>query len=243
MIQTESIEIADRFCGPPNSGNGGYVCGLIARQLTGVVSVRLKAPPPLKTALRREWTTDSARLTHGSTVIGEAKTVDLLLDAPPCPTLAQSERAAEAFSGFKAHTFPRCFVCGPARDPGDGLRIFSGPLGAQSALAAPWVPHSSLADGSGSIGTEFIWSALDCPSGFAVLPLPEGLAIVLGELCASLEGTLTAGTQTIVVSWPIAHEGRRRIAGTAIYTSEGQLIAKARAVWIEVPLSQWVPAS
>ena len=84
-MNTEYLEIPERFCGPPNSGNGGYVCGLLAKHLTGAVTVRLKAPPPLKTKLRREWTNDSARLFHDSAVIGEAKTSELLLDPPNCP--------------------------------------------------------------------------------------------------------------------------------------------------------------
>ena len=242
-MNTEYLEIPERFCGPPNSGNGGYVCGLLAKHLTGTVAVRLKAPPPLKTKLRREWTNDSARLFHDSAVIGEAKTSELRLDPPNCPTLAQAEQAAAAFPGFKSHLFPRCFVCGPAREAGDGLRIFSGPLQGQTLHAAPWVPHQSLADDRGDVATEFIWAALDCPSGFAVLPVPEGLAIVLGELCASLEGSLLVGQPTVVTSWPIAHEGRRRTAGSAIHTTAGQLVATARAVWIEVPHSQLAPSN
>jgi len=241
-VNTEYLEISERFCGPPNSGNGGYVCGLLAKHLTGTVTVRLKAPPPLKTKLRRDWTNDSARLLHDATVIGEAKTSELRLEPPPnSPTLAQAEQAAAAFPGFKSHLFPRCFVCGPAREMGDGLRIFSSPIPDGALHAAPWVPHQSLADDDGDVATEFIWAALDCPSGFAVLPVPEGSAIVLGELCASLERQLVAGQPTVVTSWPIAHEGRRRTAGTAIHTAAGQLVAVARAVWIEVPHSQWAP--
>lgn len=241
-VNTEHLEIPERFCGPPNSGNGGYVCGLLAKHLSGAVSVRLKAPTPLKAKLRREWTSDSARLYHESVLIGEAKSCELTLELPNCSTLAQAEQAAEAFPGFKSHLFPRCFVCGPARAAGDGLRIFSGPLQNKSQLAAPWVPHASLADDSGNIASEFIWAALDCPSAFAVLPLAEGLAIVLGELCASLEGTLTVGQPTVVTSWPIAQEGRRRTSGSAIHTTDGKLVAFARAVWVEVPQSQWVPS-
>ena len=100
-MTTEYLEIAERFCGPPNSGNGGYVCGLVAKYLSGTVTVRLKAPPPLKKKLRREWTNDSARLLHNSAVIGEARASELRLELPNCPTLAEAERAAAAFPGFK----------------------------------------------------------------------------------------------------------------------------------------------
>ncbi len=243
MVSTEYLEIPQRFCGPPNSGNGGYVCGLLAKHLAGTAVVRLKAPPPLKTTLRLEWTKDAARLFHESKLIAEAKSTTVQLDAPNPPSFAQAELAAAHFPGFKSHFFPRCFVCGPAREPGDGLRIFAGPLPGQGLHAAPWVPDLSLADSQGKVAPEFIWAALDCPSAYAVLPVPEGLAIVLGELCASLESPLTVGQRTVVTSWPIAHEGRRHIAGTAVHTADGKLIALARAIWIEVPHSQWTPSN
>jgi hypothetical protein len=242
-MNTEYLEIPKRFCGPPNSGNGGYVCGLLARHLPGTAVVRLKAPPPLNTPLRLEWTNDSAQLLHESAVIAAAKSSELRLQPPDCPTIAQAEQAAAAFPGFKSHLFPGCFVCGPDRATGDGLRIFAGPVQGRVLHAAPWVPHPSLADEQGNVAPEFIWAALDCPSAYAVLPVPAGLAIVLGELCASLEGPLTVGQRTVVTSWPIAHEGRRHTAGTAIHTAEGQLVALARAVWIEVPHSQWAPSN
>ena len=243
MLNTQYLEIPKRFCGPPNSGNGGYVCGLLAKHLTGTVVVRLKAPPPLNTTLRLEWTNESARLLNGSVVVAEAKSFELRLEPPSNPTMAQAEQAAADFAGFKSHLFPGCFVCGPDRAAGDGLRIFAGPLPGQNLHAAPWVPHSSLADERGNVASEFIWAALDCPSAYAVLPVPEGLAIVLGELCASIESTLSVGQPTVVTSWPIAQEGRRHTAGTAIHTTEGRLIAKARAVWIEVPHNQWASAN
>lgn len=242
-MNTDYLEIPERFCGPPNSGNGGYVCGLLAKGLAGTVSARLKAPPPLKTRLRREWTCDSSRLFHGSAVIGEAKSSDARLEAPGCPGLAEAEQAAQGYPGFTSHSFPRCFVCGPARMPGDGLRIFPGPLRGKPIHAAPWMPDATLATDAGSVASEFIWAALDCPSAFAVLPVSEGMTIVLGELTACVTGTLGVGQPVVVTSWPIAHEGRRRTAGSAIHTGDGELVAAARAVWIEVPQSLWAPSS
>jgi hypothetical protein len=241
-LNTEEIEIPARFCGPPASGNGGYVCGRVARGLPGTVAVRLKAPPPLDTVLRREWSAGSARLLQGQAVIGEGQVSDVEFEAPAPPRLAQAEQAARHYPGFKSHLFPRCFVCGPARGVGDGLRIFAGPLADGVSYAAPWVPDRSLAAEDGRVAPEFVWAALDCPSAFTLMPLPEGTAIVLGELCARLWGTLDVGEPAIVSAWPIARTGRRRTAGTAIHTPAGELVAVARATWVEVPLSQWTPA-
>src|ERR1700741_4584486 len=42
-----SIVIDKRYCGPPNSGNGGYFCGRLARHISGGAEVTLRARPPL----------------------------------------------------------------------------------------------------------------------------------------------------------------------------------------------------
>src|SRR6267154_1295695 len=42
-----SVIIDKRYCGPPNSGNGGYICGRLARHIPGGAEVTLRAPPPL----------------------------------------------------------------------------------------------------------------------------------------------------------------------------------------------------
>jgi hypothetical protein len=239
-VQTETFEIAERFHGPPRSGNGGYVCGRIAKHLTGSVAVRLKAPPPLETPLRLETDAGQARLYDGDTVIGEAKQVaplELVLPAPP--SLEQARAASRSYSGFKSHAFPACFVCGPERKPHDGLCIYAGPLPGSPVIAAPWTPHASLADDSGAVRPEFLWAALDCPGAFATTAAIKEAPAVLGELCASLVGGARVGDECIVVGWPLDIQGRKRFAGTAIFTADGRPIAYAKAIWIEVPLSSW----
>ena len=46
-----SLVIDRRFRGPPNSANGGYVCGCLARHVAGDAEVTLRAPPPLERPL------------------------------------------------------------------------------------------------------------------------------------------------------------------------------------------------
>jgi hypothetical protein len=239
-VETETFQIAPRFCGPPRSGNGGYVCGRVARHLPGAAAVRLKAPPPLEVDLRLESREDGARLFQQATVIAEARCLSLELEVPPSPGLAQAEQAARSCFGFLTHPFPRCFVCGPQRLPGDGLRIFPGAVGGGSAvLAAPWLPDASLADPSGQVRSEFLWSALDCTGAFALLPRPEGQAIVLCELAAAIDGPLASDERCIAVAWRLGGEGRRHFAGSAVYTEHGRLVARARAVWVEVEARLW----
>ena len=99
--------------------------------------------------------------------------------------------------GFVRHPLPHCFVCGPKRAEGDGLRIFPGRTANEAVFAAPWVPHASLDDGTGQVAPEFLWAALDCAGAFAVMPDGDQ-PIILGELCARLDGDVAIGEPCVV---------------------------------------------
>jgi hypothetical protein len=232
----ETLTISRRFCGPSMSGNGGYVCGLIARHIVGAATVRLTAPPPLETPLRIEASGEDVRLLAGRDLIGEGRAAELDLTAPAPPSFAEAAEASQGYLGFSRHSFPRCFVCGPQRREGDGLRIFAGPVEGRGLVAAPWYVDESLADGP-AVPSEFMWAALDCPSGFAVVPVREGQLIVLGQLTARIDAGVRPGDRCIALGWPIAIEGRKRISGSALYSEAGQVLAVARATWIELPQS------
>lgn len=238
-MPTELLTIDPRFHGPPRSGNGGYVCGLAARHLQGPCSVRLKAPPPLATELRLHSDADSARILQGDKLIAEARLAKLQLELPAPPEYNVAQQASQHFLGFSHHPFPSCFVCGPQRQPGDGLCLFPGPVSGSELIATTWQPDASLADADGIVKPEFLWAALDCPGAFVLMPLPEGKGIVLGELIGDIVATARVGEAYVVCAWPIAREGKKYYAGTAVYTPEGALIACARATWIEIPLEQW----
>jgi hypothetical protein len=120
------------------------------------------------------------------------------------------------------------------RARGDGLRIFPGYVGDGPVLAAPWVPDVSLAGETGKVLPEFLWAALDCPGAFANWP-PEESIVLLGELCAQIDGSVSAGKWCVVVAWPLGTEGRKRLAGTAVMSGSGETVAVAKATWIEVP--------
>src|SRR5512139_2585790 len=125
MDDIRQITIARRFNGPPDSGNGGYVCGALAVATGEDVRVRLMAPPPLDRAMAVEpgeqpgtWV-----LRDGNRAIASATLAQLELAVPSAPPYVQAVWAAQHYVGFKQHSFPDCFVCGPHRRRGDGLRI------------------------------------------------------------------------------------------------------------------------
>ena len=233
--------VASRFCGPPGSGNGGYVCGRVAAYLDGPVTVTLRRPPPLGTPMAVErGGAGSVRLHHGGTLIAEAASSP---DGPALPvpgpvSLAQARAAAGRARYYADPMFPGCFVCGMSRGPGDGLRIFPGPLGDRPVWAAPWTPDPSVTGAGRRAAPEVVWAALDCPGGIAAAEaavLARDTAILLGRMTASLAGLPAAGDQCLVMAWPGRRDGRKLLAGSALLGPGGQVLAVASTVWLTVP--------
>lgn len=227
------LRIDRRFRGPSASGNGGYVAGLLARELGGEsCSVSLRRPPPLDRELHLRRQTDTVALFDGEELIAVAAAETVNVEAPAAPTLAAARAASRRFAGLTDHLVPECFVCGTDRPDGDGLRIFPGPLEAEpdGQVAAEWVPQADLADGEGHVATEFLWAALDC-AGFFALHGRSGPA-VLGRLAARLARPVPAGAPLVVTGWAIRSDGRKHSVGTALHDSAGALLAAAEGTWI-----------
>ena len=238
---TESLVIPSRFRGPPGSGNGGYVCGRIAAYVDGPGTVTLRRPPPLATPMAVERGGEGAvRIRHGRMLIAEA-TCSPGSPAPEIPgpvSIAEAHAVAGCARYYADPVFPDCFVCGMGREPGDGLRIFPGPLAGRPVWAAPWTPDPSVADAGGKVRPEVVWAALDCPSGIAAAEaadLARDTAILLGRMTASLAVLPVAGDQCLVIAWPGGRDGRKLLAGSALLGPGGKVLATARAVWLTVP--------
>jgi hypothetical protein len=178
----EGLTIAARFNGPDGSANGGYTCGRIAALLGGDAEVTLRSPPPLERALVVERDGDGLRALDGATVVAEAVAGSVELDVPHAPSWHEAADASSRYPGFAEHAFPHCFVCGPKREPGDGLRIFAGPLG-DGRFAATWEPAE--------VHPELVWAALDCPGAIAV-GFPDRGDTLLGRFAVRIERAAAA---------------------------------------------------
>lgn len=218
----ETLLIDPRYAGPPGSGNGGYTCGLVAGLVGGTAEVTLRLPPPLARPLRVERDDGRVRVLDGDELVAEGVPAQVELDVPGVVSVAEAGQAARRYPGFETHAFPTCFVCGPLRADGDGLRIFAGRV-RDGLYAAPWTPAESR--------PELVWAALDCPGAIAV-GFPERGETVLGRLAARIDRLPEPGEPHVVLAWPLGEEGRKLYAGTALLTAEGEALARARAVWI-----------
>jgi hypothetical protein len=232
-MEDQFIRIDRRFRGPPDSGNGGYVAGLLAKVLGGSgVEVTLRAPPPLDCDLRIVAGADDAELLAGDVLVAAARRMPGEIAVPPPPSLDVARDAERRFAGYDHHPFPGCFVCGPEREAGDGLRIFPGVMSDGERVAGVWTPDASLTDREGGVGTEHVWAALDCPGYFAVREC-AGIA-VLGRISAEVMRRPNVGEAMIVTGWPIESEGRKHRVGTALHDGDGRLCARAVATWVTI---------
>lgn len=228
----KSLIVPARFCGPPNSANGGYFAGAVAALSPGTMTVRLKVPPPLETELSVFESTDGdIEVRHGDTLVGEGSPASLDLQPPSPPEYSEVVEASRHYAGFKSHRFPTCFVCGVSRHAGDGLCIYAGPVSWSRIVAAPWTPDASLDRGDGLIRSEFMSAALDCPGYFAVAP--DDRMMLLAQFTARWDRLARVGEMCTVIGWGIGSNGRKHDAGTALYNKDGELLGRARALWVE----------
>ena len=66
---SEQVTIDRRFRGPPESGHGGYMCGVVAGLVGGTAEVTLRRPPPLDQPLQ------VTRLDGGGVALRDGETV------------------------------------------------------------------------------------------------------------------------------------------------------------------------
>lgn len=228
--------IGRQFCGPPNSGNGGYVCGVLAKGHDGPVTAILKAPIPLDAELALEIRDGvSVLLGEADALIGQGGAANQLLPEPPqSPGLEAAREAATRHIGLTQRVHPICFTCGSEREDGDGLRVLPGRLdGAEAGVVAcTWTPHANFAAADGLIADEVVWAALDCPGYFSWVEKEGRHGALLGTMTGEVVGPVRAGVEYVVVAWPILKDGRKEIAGTALFDGEGRLMARSHQVWI-----------
>jgi hypothetical protein len=229
---TESFVIGRRFRGPEESGNGGYTAGMVARFLGGNAEVTLRRPPPLERPLAVTRRDGQVLVHDGEHLVAEGVAMRLDLAVPPAPTAEEAAAAVPGYAGFTRHSFPGCFVCGPEREPGDGLRIFPGWLPGRDMVASPCRADPSLPSEAGHLATEIAWSFLDCPGAWAMERDQEERPVVLGRMAARLLRPIPVGADCVAAGWPLGREGRKLFSGTALFGPDGALYGFGRQTWI-----------
>ncbi len=244
-MESHTVIIPARFCGPPASGNGGYTCALLAEAIGSTSEITLRKPIPIERELQIVPRDGSrgALLKDAETLIAEGEPIEWSpLPRRQALAFEDAVQAAQGSPAFRNHPFPTCFVCGPLRAAQDGLRIFPGLINRGAAngngfpggtFAAPWIPDKSLADAHGMVRDEFIWAALDCPTGFACGFSSAG-TLVTGRLAVELMAQVHVGEKCVLLSWPLGIDGRKHHAAAALIGEDGTTSAEANATWIKL---------
>ena len=226
---TAAIAVEPRYNGPLTSANGGYACGLVARHVDGPAEVTLRRPIPLATPLELERHDDGHVTLHdGETLLAEADpALPLDLEPPYRPTVAEAREAAETGFGALPDTFARCFVCATPHHRHDGLGVHFGPLPTHPGMTGAVLDTDVIAP-------ELVWAALDCPSY-----TPELWHVAAAEPARAADrraararragradGRRRAGRSR--------RDGRKHESATALLGADGRMLARARALWIEL---------
>ena len=248
-----ALRIDADWTGLPGIAHGGYVAGLLTAALAADSShVRLRRPVRAGATLRIERPAPgSVELYDGAALVAEAADAEVLLHVPPTVSQAEARAATGRSTRTSHHPFPRCVCCGPAHPR--GLRVFPGPVSGRGVVAALWTPPERLADDRGELPHAAVCAGLDCPQLWALMhhaPATTSDRVVTTVLETRIERPVTAGEPHVVVGWPLGRDGRRWLAGAAIFGPHGELCAAGRqtaaivAGW-GVPLGRdhWAAAS
>jgi hypothetical protein len=217
------LVLSHRYRGPLTSANGGYACGRLAAYVDAEqVEVTLRLPPPLDRPLSVEREDGRVLLLDGDALVAEARPAPVEVQPPTPPvSIADAEAARERHVRDWSPDFGECYVCGLRED---GLEIRVGPVAGREPLhAAPVALREA--------GTEFVWAAVDCPGAYAVGAEGRG-EIVLGRMTARIDHVPDVGEECVAAAWPLGEDGRKLYAGTALFSSAGELLALARQTWI-----------
>jgi hypothetical protein len=230
----ETVTVAGPFNGPIGLGHGGYSCAVAAVRVdASVAAVSMRRPMPLDTPLAvRRGEGGAVALFDGEELVVEAAPAELDLESPAPVSLEVADATTPNIAPDE-HPFPTCFGCGPLRDPAESIRVMLGAVeGRDHLYADSWTPLTEFGDERGHVTPLYMWAALDCPTGWAGVP-QGAVPHVLARLVANPGiAPVRVGEPHVVVGWPVAHDGRKRRAGAAIYTPGGELCALAEGLWI-----------
>lgn len=151
---------------------------------------------------------------------------------PPYRPTPDEARAAWDAHPFRGMDLPLsdCVVCGAERH--DGLRICFGPIPDHpEMMASPFAVPEAFGDDRGRLRTAAVWGALDCPS-YPAEAVRRGRFALLGRLAAHLRRPVRVGEDLIAVGWTESIGNRSMRTASALLAGD-EIVASARAVWVE----------
>ena len=232
-LALDTLILDPRFNGPPGTANGGYASGSIGERVDGPAEVTLRLPPPLGEPLELAYLPGGeVEARRDAAVVMSARPVDGVdVEPPVLPTLGQAREAERGHPGHgRDGLLSTCYVCGSRRH--DGLGIHFGPLAGHSDVtAAVFIPDATVPNREGDVAPELVWAALDCPSYTPAL-WDWDRPSLLAQLTVERLECVCVGEPIIATGWHLGSEGRKHHTASALLSTDGRVLARARALWI-----------
>ncbi|MFE9423597.1 hypothetical protein ACFYNO_11625 [Kitasatospora sp. NPDC006697] len=233
--QARSVTVPDHVYGFPGVAFGGYLAGLLAREVPGgSAKVSFHRPTPVGRPVElRERERGGRELVHGDAVLTSARPCAPVSAPDRLPSWREAERAGRELARTGPLDGGDCFACNTERATGRGLRQLFAPLPEHSRAVAVWTPEPALYPGGDALPAELVWAGLDCPGGWVSRLFGGAPAnTVTASLSATLLHPVQVGVEHLVLGWPITRSGRKHLVGSAILTRTGTLCATAEALWL-----------
>lgn len=220
--------VEGRFQGLEGMGQGGYLGGLIAETRTGPIEVSYRSPIPLDVPLSLRGNSAEVEIVASDVLIATARSANLHGPFPSAVSAEVAERA-RSYSESEEMFVTTCFSCGTT--PG-GFRIHPGPVnGDGSAYATPFRPPAWTAP-EGFVQLRYLWAPLDCAAGWRVSAGGERMAVTGALSVEQLRPIEPERVYVIVADALEPWQGRKRRAASALYTADGELVARSDSLWI-----------
>ena len=229
-LALDTLVLDPRFNGPPSSANGGYACGAIGELVDGPAEVTLRTPPPLGVPLDVEFLPGGeVEARDGDVLVASARPVDAVDVEPPVrPTLAEAREAARRHpAGTWSPAASSAARAGRTASASTSARCAGHP----GVTAAVFLPDATVPNRDGDVAPDMVWAALDCPS--YTPPLWDwDHPSLLARLAVERLDCVTVGEPVIATGWHLASEGRKHHTASALLSTDGRVLARARALWI-----------
>jgi hypothetical protein len=225
---TETIVVESRFCGVAGMGQGGYLAGLVAGRRSGPYQIDFRNPIPLDSDMIPETTPRGLRLVHDGKPIVEARPGEPVSRDPGFVSHDEAEQARLRAEENSLEIVSSCFSCGTRPDT---LRVHAGPVG-DGRFATPYVPPAWVAP-DGVVEPSFVWAPLDCAAGWCLSWEPPRPRAVTGMLTLEILSDIhPLGDYVIVADSDGPWRTRTRRAWSAMYTTDGELVARSESLWV-----------
>lgn len=237
----DTIIVPETSQGVTGLGQGGWTSARFVDAVGQPLRLSLRAPIPLDTSLDVVGADGAWHLMSGDTLIMEGTAPLRQFGDLDAVSVEDARAARERFNTEEStHQAPRCFSCGlgPA-----SMRVHPTELTDGSGrFATDWHPPAWTADENGHVANTTLWASLDCAAGFYVSghPLDGSNPNARGALTVQYEvevvAPVVADREHVIVSWhgrwQADWDGRKRGAGSAVFDSDGTLLARSDSLWV-----------